>query len=85
MKRAIGLTFTLIGAVLMIAGILGAGGELKRLYADTLERPLDAEQADGTEVSATMLRHVAIGVGGAPLFLIGLVMFKSGRPRVHTP
>jgi len=83
MKRTIGFILILGGAALMIFGILGAGDELRRLYADTLNSPLDAPQEDGTSVSDVMLKYVAIGVGGAPMFIVGLVMFKLGRPRKH--
>ena len=83
MKRPIGMMLLFAGALLMILGIVGAADELRRLYADTLNNPLDAPQEDGTSVSDVMLKYVAIGVGGAPMFIVGLVMFKLGRPHKH--
>ena len=83
MKRPLGLLLIVLGGAMMTIGILGAVRELKSLYSDTIERPLDAPQDDGKEVSAAMLKQALLGLAGAPPFVIGLVLFKLGRPRKH--
>lgn len=84
MKRPIGFILILLGSSLMGLGIFGALREMKTLYTDTIERPLDAMQEDGKAVSNAMLTHVGIGMAGAPLFAIGLFLWKFGRPRKQT-
>lgn len=76
-RFALGLTLTLVGGGLCVAGIFLGVAPLIAVYRDAMTDPLKESGVSAQQTSSAMLRGLIVGAIGVPIFLAGSIM--TGR------